>query len=150
VAIAKSTGINSLWFAVGRSFYSENDLLVNSKTCTIFYAICQRTVQRGMDSIFYFFRQDLQDWRDFFRLRRGAFATGGHSIPMILLILSNFVLKAWRWADLIFVFTVEHAEHAEDYFFLPSHFCKVGENTKVSFTQQCATYKKESLRIVAH
>jgi hypothetical protein len=42
---------------------------------------------------FYFFRQDLQDLRDFFRLRRGALSAEGRSIPMILLILSNFLLK---------------------------------------------------------
>jgi len=41
---------------------------------------------------FYFFRQDLQDWRDFIRLRRGALSAEGRFIPMILLILSNFLL----------------------------------------------------------
>jgi len=39
---------------------------------------------------FYFFRQDLQDWRDFFRLRRGVLSAEGRFIPMIL---SNFLLK---------------------------------------------------------
>ena len=48
---------------------------------------------RGMESILFFFRQDLQDWRDFFRLRRGALSAEGRSILMILLILSNFLLK---------------------------------------------------------
>ena len=47
---------------------------------------------RGMDSILFFW-QDLQDWRDFFRLRRGALSAEGRFIPMILLILSNFLLK---------------------------------------------------------
>jgi len=38
-------------------------------------------------------RQDLQDWQDFFRLRRGALSAEGRSIQMILLIPSNFLFK---------------------------------------------------------
>ncbi len=44
--------------------------------------------RNGFD--FIFFRQDLQDY---FRLRRGALSAEGRFIPMILLILSNFLLK---------------------------------------------------------
>ena len=51
----------------------------------VFY---MKLLRNGFD--FIFFRQDLQDCH---RLRRGALSAEGRSIPMILLILSNFLLK---------------------------------------------------------